>query len=39
MINKTLYVHFAACPRRFYYAKFNPDELDTDSDYAKSIIQ
>ena len=38
-ITKSLYVNYAACPRQFYYAKFNPEELDTDSDYAKSIIQ
>ena len=39
MITKSLYVNYAACPRQFYYAFFNPNELDTDSDYAKGIIQ
>lgn len=38
MITKTLYVNYAACPRQFYYAYFHPEELDTDSEYAKAII-
>lgn len=38
LITKTLYVNFASCPRAFYYAKFHPEVMDTDSDYAKSLI-